>query len=114
MDQDDEHQQNNPMDKLTQQIEMLKEMLLSPQEIILQGIEHLPADLDNSDWRDKIFDLLYSARIPFFWIIDFKYSQSESGTIVTLSCINYLIKAQVVKMLNEFLQNEIGPAISIV
>jgi len=94
------------IEELAQQILILKNKLLKPQIITLQGIENLPAE-PGRDWREKVFDLFYSARLPMFWILDLELDETEeTQTVIHISLINFAIKEHVNKILTQYLNTE--------
>lgn len=93
--------------QLSIEIYDLKNKLLKPQVITLRGLNNLPTE-PGRDWKEQIYDLFYSARLPMFWIIDLQLDETtaEDNSSVCISFINYTIKEHVKNVLTHYLNNE--------
>jgi hypothetical protein len=60
------------------------------------------------DWKDKIYNLFYYARIPMFWILDINEVDLETNhpNTVTVTFINLIVKEHVTTILAAYLQHD--------
>jgi len=93
------------IEEMKKQIEDLTNILYQPQIITIHGTNNLPAQPDH-DWREKIFDLFYNARLPMFWIIDLEIEHQETDPVIHIAFINFAIKEHVLKILTQYLTTE--------
>jgi hypothetical protein len=98
---------NRKLLELENQINHLQEILLNPPYLTITGIKHLSME-SGHDWKDKIYNLFYNARIPMFWILDINEVDLETNhpNTVTVTFINLIVKEHVTTILTAYLQHD--------
>lgn len=92
--------------ELENQLNRLQDIILNPPCLTITGIEHLPLE-SGQDWKDKIHDLFYNARIPMFWILDTHEINLGTDNIntVKVTFINFIVKEHVASTLLSYLEH---------
>ena len=121
---------NFTVNRIQNHLDQIEKIVIGPHIILIEGIQNLRRHT-GSTWRDRVHQLLYEARIPYFWVLhcvpddddnvneEINNDQDEnddeySDHIPTTNCphrirmylISHHVKSKVYHMLKSFLKNE--------
>jgi hypothetical protein len=90
--------------KLQEQMELLEKIISEPQILTISGVHNLKTEIAQN-WKDKVYNIFYEARIPLFWILDILPDEDNitNPDLIYVYFINFQVKEKVKENLENYL-----------